>query len=348
MTARLPPTPRRLRRARAEGDLPRSRNLLPPLAWTVAASLGALSAPDLLAALRRLAAPALQLARQPSPHLHHALHDALEPLSDLAFALALPLGGAWLTLAFGGMLLIGPGFDLQHLTSRGLRLRPDLPLQAAREALHPAAWGLGLLRFAALLLGGAAALLTAAQHLLPRIGDDPLQLTLPPTLLASPAALLAAWTLLGLAEYAIARHRWWQRLHMSPQEAARERRDQEGDPATAQARERAARAPLPLDHLHRIPEATLILTDGRSLAAALRYDGAPGSTPHLLLSGAGSAGDAILTLARTHRRPIHHDPALARALLPLEPGAPLPKALFDPVARVLLALNLTPRRRTGP
>jgi flagellar biosynthetic protein FlhB len=126
-------------------------------------------------------------------------------------------------------------------------------------------------------------------------------------------ATLAAMMILGIADYAWQRHRWYERQKMTIKEVKDEYKQQEGDPAI-KAKLRQVRAERSRKRMMAaVPEATVVITNPTHFAVALKYEqGMP--APLCLAKGVDGLALRIRQLARESDVPIVENPPLARAL----------------------------------
>ena len=80
------------------------------------------------------------------------------------------------------------------------------------------------------------------------------------------------------------------------------------------------------------------MAEGRTRAAALRYDPDESPAPRVIARGDGLIADRILAIAREHNIPIHQDPALVDVLSRLDLDEQIPPALYLAIAEVLAFL----------
>ena len=322
-----PATPRRLRRARRDGDHPVSRAVI---------GFGAL-------AVTLVFAPLVLEALYASTHA--ALLDALRPGSappsarDLALrvaALASPLlGGAalgalvtgiWQT---GGVLSTRPfRFDLGRLS----------PLAALRSGLAPRLLSLALSLAAALALGVAAwAILRAAAPVLGEsIGDAAAAIRI-----ATESCRRLAWWALGIslslaaADGVYRQVEWRARHRMTLEEVRQEQRENQGNPELRQARQREHRELGNTGTAHDLSRASLLVVGVPSRAVALSYDPQRDNAPRVVAHGSGPLALALEALAPSLGVPIERDSALARALAAVPVEHEVPRALYGDIARAL-------------
>jgi flagellar biosynthesis protein FlhB len=322
-----PPTPRRLRKARRDGDHPVSRAVI---------SFGALAVTLVFAplALEALYASA-----------HEALLDALRPgstppgASRLALRIAAHttplLGGAAL-----GALVLGIWQTGGVLSARPLRF--DLgrlgPLAALRAGLAPRLLSLALALGTALALGIAAwSILRAAAPVLgDSVGHAPAAIQL-----AVESCRRLAWWALGIslafaaADGVYRQVEWRARHRMSHEEVRQEQRENQGDPELRQARQRVHRELANRGAARDLARASLLVLGAPSRAVALSYDPSRDNAPRVVVHGSGPLAAALEALAPSLGVPIERDPALAHALAAVPVDHEAPRALWGDIARAL-------------
>jgi type III secretion protein U len=329
-------TPRRLRKAREEGDSGASTYAAQALAFIVAVAL----VPTAVGAL----------AARASDDLKAAIAQAATGGASQAVRLdGVALGTTVVSLAFPVLVAAGIAGAVAQLAQTGgviagRRLAPRL------ERLNPFEGIRGLFStprvFAivrALFAGVVVALLAwrgLADHVvdLARLGGRP-GWTSP--LVAQVAGALA-WraALVGLAlgvlDVVVTRGAWLRRLRMSKDEVRREHRDAEGDPQQKAARERAYHELLAQATVANVRTASVVVVNPTHLACALRYDEREGDeAPVVVASGEGELARRIVRAAEEWGVPVVRDVPLARALVELQVGEVIPEALYEAVAEVL-------------
>lgn len=335
---RLPATERRLRRARTEGQVARSRDLahLAAVGTVVALLLGL--APWLLHTLQRAVAGGLRFDAA-------VLGDPQSMLQRLAQGSAGALG---LVLGLGLLLILaavaaaalsgGWNFTLQALAPKPDKLNPVTGLG---RLLSRQQVGDALKACALALVIGVVGLL----YLRGRLDQFAAVLGLPvPLALARAARLLGdglLWLLLTLAAFALVdvplqRHLHAKRLRMTTQEFKQEQREVEGS-AEIKSRQRSRMRELATRRmLAAVPRADLVVMNPSHYAVALRYDDARMNAPTVVAKGADLIALRIRDAAQAAAVPVLRAPPLARALYAhAELDRPVPQALFTAVAQVL-------------
>lgn len=332
-----PPTPRRLREARRQGEVARSRIVTAAaivaaaaatLTWQAAAWGRALSA-----MLRDALAAAAGHDATPESLLR-ALGASAADAAWLVLPLLAAIVGAALIAAF---LQVGAVFAWDPILPRLRRI--DLPGGIARM-LSPAA-GLDLLKLTAAIAAMAALVWLALRRVLPdAVGavdhgpDATVRVLLHGVewLAASGLPVLAA---LAAVDLLLQRRRHLAGLRMTREQVLREHREDEGDPLHKAARRAAHEELLATRRLADAADADLVVTDGSATAVALRYDPQRDPAPRVLARGRGKVAAAILEIARSHGVPIVEEVALATAGADLATDATLPVPLYAAAGRAL-------------
>ncbi len=327
------PSARRLREARRLGQ--------------VAVSAELTGAAALAGGLAALALGGAGCARVLAHGLRAALSaplDAAEPAAALASTGAallrvalVPCGGALAAALLAGFLQSGFLFAPAALAPRLERLDPFRGLRRLFSTAQLAAAGLGLLKAAVLLGVGVAWARGAASSLagLERLEPAALWRALPMVAglswrLALAVAALGALDLLRL------RRRHLRTLRLTRDEARRELKEDEGDPALRGERRRLHRG---LVEAGPISRATVVVVNPTHLAVALRHDRGGPDAPRVVAKGEGIAAARIRSAARRAGVPVVRDVPLARALHRLaEVGEEIPEDLYQAAAVVLAHL----------
>lgn len=142
--------------------------------------------------------------------------------------------------------------------------------------------------------------------------------------------------ILGLVD---AYYQKWQHtkdLKMTKQEVRQERKDEQGSP---EIKSRIRRIQLQMSRkrlTETVPKASVVLVNPTHVACALQYDPKAMAAPILLVKGADEQAQRIMQIARSHGIPIVRRPEAARAIYAtVKPGQPIPESLYIVVAEVL-------------
>jgi type III secretion protein U len=328
------PTPRRLRRAREDGDSGASGYAAQAVAFAAAVTLAPALVGSMTEEVTASVRVAVARAAQPGGPL---------PLDALALVKAIAQPTIPLLLAVG---LVGGVFQLVQTGGvfASKRLAPKLErldvFAGLQGLLSPARlWSVARALAAGTLVGWLAWRGLALR--LPDLAHLPGHASLAGRLAGSAARALA-WqvALLGLAfgafDLVVTRRAWLDRLKMTRPEVQREHRDAEGDPHLKAARARAYQEVVAQATLANVREASVVVVNPTHLACALRYEAKDGDeAPVVVASGEGDFAARILAAAREAGVPIVRDVPLARALSELEVGVAIPEALYQAVAEIL-------------
>ena len=328
------PTPRRLQRAREEGNVPVSHEVGPAIALAGTAVL-----------LRVIGPAGFAPAR-----LGGLLRHAIGPDSDL-FLHAAPAAALICAVTLLGPILLLALFAAVApvLLQTGFLLHPG--------ALVPDLSRIGLGRGLARVFGphslfavlrGLAKLLAfcllAWRNLGPAIATLPAmaKADLPAALasgfhLVSTALLLAA-LVQGVGagvDIFLSYRRHQSGLRMSREDIRQESRETNGNPEI-KARIRRLRAQRARRRLAQsVQRATVVVTNPTHYAVALDYDPASRAAPRVVAKGMDEMAARIRALAAEHKVPLVANPPLARALHRVEIDAEIPPELYKAVAELI-------------
>ena len=323
------PTPRRLKRAREEGDSPISGPLVQAAGFIAALALAPTAVEAIASRMQNLVIRALGAPEQ-------AFSAASLAAEVLLLSVPAVLAAAVAAAAIG-IVQTGGVVAMQ-------KLAPDLartnPLSGMRQLFS---WQRGLSVLRALLAASIVGWLTL--RLLVDRAPDVAATVGSPVAAAALAGTLSerlAWfaALVGLAlaglDLLVTRFSWLRRLMMTRDEVKREFREAEGDPEIKAARKRAHHEMLHQAAISAVRDASVLIINPTHLASALRYtEEDDDSAPRVLAQGAGELADRMIDAARAYGVPIVRDVPVARALHELEVGDEIPEALYEAVAEIL-------------
>jgi len=315
---RFDPTPARRERARREGNVVCSRELI---------GVGSFGAGLIATAcVVPFAAAAASAAVRGSP-------AAAGALVALAFvpAVAAAAGATLVALAHGGLHLVPITFDLAKLTpATGLRraFGGEAVVAAVRATAAFAVVSAAIVPFIAPLVRAA-----------PVLGSPPaVAHAAAEAALNACFAACAVGTLFAVADFALARRRWLHGLRMSLDELKRELREHDGDPHAKQHRRHLHRA-IARGGIERVREASFVVVNPTHVAVALRYAPPTVPVPEILVRAVDEVARTVRALAERAGIPIVEDVALARWLYRAgEAGRPIPPETFVAVAEAVATL----------
>lgn len=128
-----------------------------------------------------------------------------------------------------------------------------------------------------------------------------------------------------------------KRLRMTRQELRDEHKETEGSPETKMRVRRVRQELANRRMLHDVPVADVVLTNPTHYAVALRYTDRPDRAPRVVAKGRDLIAARIRDIASEHAVPVCEAPLLTRAIyFNTELGADIPTGLYLAVARVLV------------
>ncbi len=334
----LPPSERRLADAREEGRVARSRHLTSFV--LLAGTLAGIAAytPQAVTGLRELLAQGLTLGAADALTTA-GLTERLYAASSAGFLVMAPiLGLLWLGSALVPLLQGGLVFTAKPFTPDFNRLNPVSGIQ--RIVSVDSLAELGKTLAIAVLVGGAA---IASLWALKESAAGLATLPLVAALAASGRAIAGSlWTVIGVLAVIAAidvyheRHRYTKSLRMTPEEARREAKEQEGDPHVKARVRQAQRDIARRRMMSAVPKADVVVTNPTHYAVALAYDDGSAGAPRIVAMGKGPIALKIREIAAEAGVPRLEAPPLARALYRHgDLGAEIPAALYQAVAQVL-------------
>jgi flagellar biosynthesis protein FlhB len=342
------PTPRRLDRAREEGQVAQSRDFAGAVQLVLGLACMTAMAPALLSGMGELVRLTTERASAASKG-HFGIFDALalglEHVGYLtlgfcvfcSFAMTLPLWGQ-------------TGFNI---ASNAFRLRWDALnyFQKAGQVLNPkkltvnlllsiAKVGVAAIAIWAVLAGEMETIATLSlgtfRSVLERTGD-----------ILGALGLTASILLLAISGIDIfwQRRQHWESLKMTREELKQESQEQEGNPQFKSRRRKMHRELTMNQILDEVPKATVIVTNPTHLAVALRYRAGVDRSPVVTCKGADELAMHIRALARKHGIPVIEHKPLARVLWQrVKVGQRVPSNLYQVVAEVLAKVYRSQRK----
>ena len=321
-------TPKRLAKARREGDS--------PISAALSQSLGFVAALSVMGGVMALA------TEQSAALLSAALQHPNQPSSPMVIArvvlsISLPvLAVAAAASASASFVQTGGAISAKKLTPSLDRLNPFTGIRNLLSWQRVVGVARALLAASLVSYFALRQLQSHAAELTASIGS------------ASAAALLAArvagkvaWFAaavgisLGFLDLLLTRRAWFQRHRMSKDEVKREHRESEGDPVLKAARRRAHQEVLTGATLGALKTASVVIVNPTHLATALKYNEEEELAPSVIAQGQGEMAKLIIEAARAYGVPIVRDVPVARALNELEVGDEIPEVLYEAVAEIL-------------
>ena len=333
-----PASPRRLEKAREEGQVPQSRELMAFL--VMAAGAGGLWALSGWFVRRgeEVMRMGLMFDRQDAFDRSaiglNLLKMGTEAVGTLApFFLATVVAALLTPVLLGGFV-----FSPKALTLKLDRLDPLKGVKRMLSWQSLAEMVKGVLK--AFLLGGIVfwVVLNERDNLFALLGQS-LDTALPSfgkMILYAFIGFVAGLAVIALIDVPFQLWRYYAGLRMTREELRQEMKELEGDPQLkarirSQQREIARRRMM-----SEVPKADVVVTNPTHFAVALKYDNGKMGAPVVVAKGMNLVAQKIKDLAGEYKVPVIELPSLARALhRHVEIGAAIPATLYTAVAEVM-------------
>jgi flagellar biosynthetic protein FlhB len=333
-----PASPRRLDKAREEGQVVRSREL--NTFALLAAGVGGLwiGGPDLYRNLSEIVHSGLwfdaRLGRDTGVMLAVASRSAIQAVMAL-----LPLFGVLAavailsSLALGGLL-----FSAKPLEPKFERLNPAKGLQRMLSSQTLVELIKTLAKATAIGTVGAMVIWHYRDRMIGLMRSTPsAALTEGMSLVALCCALIVG-SLLLIVLIDVPWQLWshYKQLKMSREDVRQEHKESDGDPHVKGRIRQQQRAMARRRMMAEVPRADVVVTNPTHFAVALKYQDGQGGAPRVVAKGSDLLAARIRKLAEEHSVPMLGAPPLARALYRnVDVGREIPAELYTAVAEVL-------------
>ena len=135
------------------------------------------------------------------------------------------------------------------------------------------------------------------------------------------------------------RYEYQENLKMTKHEVKDESRQAEGDPVIKSKQRQAMMKVMMQRMLKDVPKADVVITNPTHIAVALRYNVSEAPAPVVVAMGADHLAEKIKAIAREHNVPIRENVPLARALYKsVDVGEMIPEELYKAVAAILASI----------
>ena len=333
-----PASPRKLQKARDEGQIARSRDLGHFCAIAAGGAVLVTCAPLLSGWMKYMLMQGLRFdsASVQNPGFMGA---RLLELTISLLWVVVPFGLVMAaTGVIGGVAMSGWNWSIKALMPRFDKLNPLTGVVGllSKDKLIDALKGSAL----ALILGAIGAL-----YFRSHIDDFSGLLTMPlnaaiehgtRTLLGGLTLLLLALAAFAAIDVPLQKYQHAQRLKMSHAELKQEHRELEGNQEVKAKVRAMMRQAANRRMIAAVPSADLVVMNPTHYAVALKYDGGRMGAPRVVAKGADLLAMKIRDVATEAKVPVLQAPVLARALYAhAELDREIPAALFAAVAQVL-------------
>jgi flagellar biosynthetic protein FlhB len=334
----LPATAQRLKKARTDGQVPRSKDLSNLMVLGGGSVILLAFAPTGFEKLRTALQNQLRFDNASLQQPGQMLQRLVDGFSQ-GLMLYLPLGLLVLAVAIGASVAAG---------SYALSTKPLVPDLGRLNPLK----GIGRLFSKQQLVdtfklfGVTAVVFFVAWQLIGSHTEQFATLVMQP--LESGIGQLATWMVSGVSllllvvgffaiiDVPVQKFLHGQQLKMSHQEVKQEHKESEGDPHVKAQRRARQREMAQRNSVGAVPKADLVVMNPTHYAVAIRYDDTSMNAPRVVAKGADLIAMKIRDVAKAHNVPVLQSPMLARALYAhAELDGEVPSALYTAVAQVL-------------
>ncbi|MBI3679855.1 MAG: EscU/YscU/HrcU family type III secretion system export apparatus switch protein [Acidobacteria bacterium] len=331
------PTPRRLEKARREGQFPASRELVASFTflgfvWMATATAGSLLG-QWRSSIRYFLEQAFRIEVTPLAVIRLMEWVGLQHLAVWVAAGLLLSAGAfgfhWVSTGFGlAWKKLAPDFTRLNPLPR-LGQLPGQNLSAFFKALI-------LLPVFAWVVYRVARDNFASFLVFPRMPHEQAVLVVGRSLADLLWKAAFVFVLLGAIDYFRQRRRWMSQMRMTKQEVREEHKEVEGNPLIRMRIRRLQRELLRRRMMEQVPKATAVIVNPTHYAVAIRYQMETMAAPKVVAKGKNWLAQRIREVAVRHQVPVVENPPLAQALYTsAEVGQEIPPALYQAVAEIL-------------
>ncbi|MCZ2836492.1 EscU/YscU/HrcU family type III secretion system export apparatus switch protein [Modestobacter sp. VKM Ac-2985] len=342
------PTPKKLKDARKEGQIPRTQELGTWLGAAAASVLLPMLVSGAFGSIQELFVQVGVVANDPQLATVNALFGtalSVFMVALLPMALAMMVIGTVASAAQGGVTL---ATKAMKPTLKKLNPFPGIKRMFGSQGLWEATKAIIKTVALAVVIGVTS---DRAMNLVSAAGALPLS-EIVHTFTDSAVLMFRVVGITGLAiavaDYVVVRHKMRKQLKMSVYEIKQEHKQAEGDPYM-KAQRRSTQLSMSRNRMMaEVADADVLLVNPTHVAVALKYDPLKGA-PRVVAKGADEMATRLRARAEECKVPMVQDIPLARALhASCDLGQEVPAQLFTAVARVLaFVMHLSARGVRG-
>ncbi|NIM42010.1 MAG: EscU/YscU/HrcU family type III secretion system export apparatus switch protein [Xanthomonadales bacterium] len=334
------PTDQRLRQAREEGNVAKSKDFTETVLMGGLLVYTLLAGPDIVRAMTEIMVMPGQLYGMP---FRDALALLVVAVIDKSIELLLPFVGLVLFLGIGvEALQTGFNVSFKAMAPKGERIDPIKNLKQMFTMKNLVEFFKSMFKLGVLSAVVYLIIYDAIEPLskIPLAGIGAVGLAFTDMMV-----LLTTWTFLAFATIAVLdflwqRYQYTKNLMMSMEEVKQEFKQMEGDPHVKGHRKEFAKELVFGDEENATRDASVVVTNPTHLAIALYYEEGQTPLPVVLAKGEGGVAEAMKRVAEEEGIPIMRDVPLARALMSeAQVNQYIPSELIEPVANLLVTLR---------
>jgi len=332
------PTPKKLEKARREGQVPQSQELAPVASIMVLVAMVTLLAPKLMQWL------IMQMKQGMSCEIG-VLGDSRTCINFLnakivdSIVIICPIFAAlFASSVLAGLAVSGLNFAPKAVNLKFSSINPLKGFQKlfnAKSIVHLCASILKLF-FVSIIVWLYLRSRLDALATLRWAWSAQIMAVIAKMILGLMIRICAALLVIGIADTLYQKWKYIQDLKMTRQEVKEERKETEGSPEVKSRIRRIQFGMAMKRILQEVPKANVVLVNPTHVAVALRYKTETMEAPVVVAKGADHLAEKIREVARAYGVPIIRRPELARTMYStVDIGNPIPEALYVAVAEVL-------------
>lgn len=332
------PTPKRLEKAKQDGQVARSRELN-TTAVVIAGVLSLLFlGAEVGARLKEVMQVNFSLPRAAAFDTHIAI-GMLYSSADVAFTALIPIFLVLIVAALlTPMLLGGWLLSAKAMAPKFSRMNPLKGFQKMFSMNALVELGKAIAKFV-LIAGIAILLLNLSKDQLLTIGHQDPAAAIADSfeiILMSVIFISLAMLVISAIDVPYQMFDHAKKLKMTRQEVKDEQKDTEGKPEVKSRIRQVQRELAQRRMMEAVPEADVVITNPDHFSVALKYAVGDSGAPIVLAKGADHVAIKIREIANKHEVEIISSPTLCRAIyFTTDIGKEIPSALYEAVARVL-------------
>lgn len=158
----------------------------------------------------------------------------------------------------------------------------------------------------------------------------------------------AVFAVIGAADFMLQKKQHNKQLMMSREEVEREYKEDEGDPHIKHQRQHFMQELIDHAVAKHVPEATGVVRNPTHLAIAFKYDAQTMNAPRVTAKGKDRIAQELMRLAEQHDVPVLTNVPLAHALYRVELDAEIPEDLYSAMATIIQVIEELEAKRKNP
>lgn len=330
------PTPRRLEKAREDGQFPQSRDLTALIALAAFLLVGLIVSANLVESYRGLVVDGLRFG-DIATWKEHLVAWARGPLSTAVLWTSALIMVIWGVAIFAPLALVSlkPVFAFKLRTDK-LNIIKGFSRLFSIETLIET--GKNFLKIILIFSVVVLYVVLDFEHLLGIFSQDRdvALATAVQVLVVGLSLLIAPVVLIAILDVFIQHQQYTKKMRLTAQEFREELKETEGSPDVRQRRRQRQMQIASQRMMTALEKADVVITNPDHYAVALRYDEERMKSPVLVAKGIDETAQTIKRTARDLAIPVAEIPPLARVLAQsLRIGEAVPPLLFESIAEVL-------------